>query len=97
GSTLGLADLNKAETGEARFTDYPRIWWHAREGAIFPNKEDIARATGADIRAMEEGIPVGQRPPKPEDVVIDIESNGSSHHNPSNYVDTFDIIQETRV
>ncbi|EKC8296481.1 type III secretion system effector NleA [Escherichia coli] len=97
GSTLGLADLNKAETGEARFTDYPRIWWHAREGAIFPNKEDIARATGADIRAMEEGIPVGQRHPKPEDVVIDIESNGSSHHNPSNYVDTFDIIQETRV
>ena len=50
GTTLGLADLNKAETGEGRFTDYPRIWWHAREGAIFPNKEDIARATGADIR-----------------------------------------------
>ncbi|MDA6613132.1 type III secretion system effector NleA [Escherichia coli] len=97
GTTLGLADLNKAETGEARFTDYPRIWWHAREGAIFPNKEDIARATGTDIRAMEEGIPVGQRHPKPEDVVIDIESNGSPHHNPSNYVDTFDIIQETRV
>ncbi|EHA9086501.1 type III secretion system effector NleA [Escherichia coli] len=97
GTTLGLADLNKAETGEGRFTDYPRIWWHAREGAIFPNKEDIARATGADIRAMEEGIPVGQRHPNPEDVVIDIESNGSPHHNPSNYVDTFDIIQETRV
>ncbi|EFN9791136.1 hypothetical protein [Escherichia coli] len=97
GTTLGLADLNKAETGEARFTDYPRIWWHAREGAIFPNKEDIARATGTDIRAMEEGIPVGQRHPKPEDVVIDIESNDSPHHNPSNYVDTFDIIQETRV
>ncbi|EFH7622085.1 TPA: type III secretion system effector NleA [Escherichia coli] len=97
GTTLGLADLNKAEFGEARFTDYPRIWWHAREGAIFPNKEDIARATGADIRAMEEGIPVGQRHPNPEDVVIDIESNGSPHHNPSNYVDTFDIIQETRV
>ncbi|EHY6436696.1 type III secretion system effector NleA [Escherichia coli] len=97
GTTLGLADLNKAETGEARFTDYPRIWWHAREGAIFPNKEDIARATGTDIRAMEEGIPVGQRHPKPEDVVIDIESNGSPHHNPSNYVNTFDIIQETRV
>ncbi|EEU4008876.1 hypothetical protein E8G90_005278, partial [Escherichia coli] len=75
GTTLGLADLNKAETGEGRFTDYPRIWWHAREGAIFPNKEDIARATGADIRAMEEGIPVGQRHPNPEDVVIDIESN----------------------
>ncbi|EGJ7492983.1 type III secretion system effector NleA, partial [Escherichia coli] len=89
GTTLGLADLNKAEFGEARFTDYPRIWWHAREGAIFPNKEDIARATGADIRAMEEGIPVGQRHPNPEDVVIDIESNGSPHHNPSNYVDTF--------
>ena len=97
GTTLGLADLNKAEFGVARFTDYPRIWWHAREGAIFPNKEDIARATGADIRAMEEGIPVGQRHPNPEDVVIDIESNGSPHHNPSNYVDTFDIIQETRV
>ncbi|EHX7964452.1 hypothetical protein K3226_004756 [Escherichia coli] len=97
GTTLGLADLNKAETGEARFTDYPRIWWHAREGAIFPNKEDIARATGTDIRAMEEGIPVGQRHPKPEDVVIDIESNDSPYHNPSNYVDTFDIIQETRV
>lgn len=97
GTTLGLADLNKAETGEARFTDYPRIWWHAREGAIFPNKEDIARATGTDIRAMEEGIPVGQRHPKPEDVVIDIESNDSPHHNPSNYVDTFGIIQETRV
>ncbi|EFM6617020.1 TPA: type III secretion system effector NleA [Escherichia coli] len=97
GTTLGLADLNKAEFGEARFTDYPRIWWHAREGAIFPNKEDIARATGADIRAMEEGIPVGQRHPNPEDVVIDIESNGSPHHHPSNYVDTFDIIQETRV
>ncbi|EER2026065.1 type III secretion system effector NleA [Escherichia coli] len=97
GTTLGLADLNKAEFGVARFTDYPRIWWHAREGAIFPNKEDIARATGADIRAMEEGIPVGQRHPNLEDVVIDIESNGSPHHNPSNYADTFDIIQETRV
>ncbi|ENE7928074.1 type III secretion system effector NleA [Escherichia coli] len=97
GTTLGLADLNKAEFGVARFTDYPRIWWHAREGAIFPNKEDIARATGADIQAMEEGIPVGQRHPKPEDVVIDIESNDSPHHNPSNYVDTFNIIQETRV
>ena len=97
GTTLGLADLNKAEFGEARFTDYPRIWWHAREGAIFPNKEDIARATGADIRAMEEGIPVGQRHPNPEDVVIDIESNGLPHHNPSNHVDIFDIIQETRV
>ncbi|MGP6263966.1 type III secretion system effector NleA [Escherichia coli] len=97
GATLGLADLNKAEFGVARFTDYPRIWWHAREGAIFPNKEDIARATGADIRAMEEGIPVGQRHPNPEDVVIDIESNGLPHHNPSNHVDIFDIIQETRV
>ncbi|HBA1889527.1 type III secretion system effector NleA, partial [Escherichia coli] len=75
GATLGAADLNKAEYDKARFTDYPRIWWHAREGAIFPNKEDIARATGADIRAMEEGIPVGQRHPNPEDVVIDIESN----------------------
>ncbi|EEW1539998.1 TPA: type III secretion system effector NleA [Escherichia coli] len=95
GTTLGLADLNKAETGEARFTDYPRIWWHAREGAIFPNKEDIARATGADIRAMEEGVPVGQSHPHPEDVVIDIES--SPHNNPSNYVDTVDIIRETRV
>ncbi|HEL8547156.1 TPA: type III secretion system effector NleA [Escherichia coli] len=97
GATLGLADLNKAEFGVARFTDYPRIWWHAREGAIFPNKEDIARATGADIRAMEEGVPVGQRHPNPEDVVIDIESNGLPHHNPSNHVDIFDIIQETRV
>ncbi|EGM7499586.1 type III secretion system effector NleA [Escherichia coli] len=95
GTTLGLADLNKAETGEARFTDYPRIWWHAREGAIFPNKEDIARATGADIRAMEEGVPVDHRHPHPEDVVIDIES--SPHNNPSNYVDTVDIIRETRV
>ena len=97
GATLGLADLNKAEFGVARFTDYPRIWWHAREGAIFPNKEDIARATGADIRGMEEGVPVGQRHPNPEDVVIDIESNGLPHHNPSNHVDIFDIIQETRV
>ncbi|WP_338930004.1 type III secretion system effector NleA [Escherichia coli] len=97
GATLGLADLNKAEFGVARFTDYPRIWWHAREGAIFPNKEDIARATGADIRAMEEGVPVGQRHPNPEDVVIDIESNGLPHHNPSNHVDIVDIIQETRV
>ncbi|HAY0237173.1 TPA: type III secretion system effector NleA [Escherichia coli] len=97
GATLGLADLNKAEFGVARFTDYPRIWWHAREGAIFPNKEDIARATGADIRAMEEGVPVGQRHLNPEDVVIDIESNGLPHHNPSNHVDIFDIIQETRV
>lgn len=97
GATLGAADLNKAEYDKARFTDYPRIWWHAREGAIFPNKEDIARATGADIRAMEEGIPVGQRHPNPEDVVIDIESNGLPHHNPSNHVDIFDIIQETRV
>ncbi|EFJ1799772.1 NADPH-dependent L-lysine N(6)-monooxygenase MbtG [Escherichia coli] len=97
GTTLGLADLNKAETGEARFTDYPRIWWHAREGAIFPNKADIEHATGADIRAMEEGVPVGQRHPNPADVVIDIESNSLPHHNPSNYVDTFDIIQETRV
>ncbi|EEV9945496.1 type III secretion system effector NleA [Escherichia coli] len=94
GATLGLADLNKAEFGVARFTDYPRIWWHAREGAIFPNKEDIARATGADIRAMEEGVPVGQRHPNPEDVVIDIESNDLPHHNPLNHVD---IIQETRV
>ncbi|WP_231436348.1 type III secretion system effector NleA [Escherichia coli] len=97
GATLGAADLNKAEFEVARFTDYPRIWWHAREGAIFPNKEDIEHATGADIRAMEEGIPVGQRHPNPEDVVIDIESNGLPHHNPSNHVDTFDIIQETRV
>ncbi|WP_235256355.1 hypothetical protein [Escherichia coli] len=97
GATLGAADLNKAEYDKARFTDYPRIWWHAREGAIFPNKADIEHATGADIRAMEEGVPVGQRHPNPEDVVIDIESNDSPHHNPSNYVDTFDIIQETRV
>ncbi len=97
GTTLGLADLNKAEFGVARFTDYPRIWWHAREGAIFPNKADIEHATGADIRAMEEGVPVGQRHPNPEDVVIDIESNGLPHHNPSNHVDIFDIIQETRV
>ncbi|ENU1417759.1 type III secretion system effector NleA, partial [Escherichia coli] len=97
GTTLGLADLNKAEFGEARFTDYPRIWWHAREGAIFPNKADIEHATGADIRAMEEGVSVGQRHPNPEDVVINIESNNSPHHNPSNYVDTVDIIQETRV
>ncbi|HFO5082956.1 TPA: type III secretion system effector NleA, partial [Escherichia coli] len=96
GTTLGLADLNKAEFGEARFTDYPRIWWHAREGAIFPNKADIEHATGADIRAMEEGVSVGQRHPNPEDVVINIESNNSPHHNPSNYVDTVDIIQETR-
>ncbi|WNU59768.1 type III secretion system effector NleA [Escherichia coli] len=97
GATLGAADLNKAEYDKARFTDYPRIWWHAREGAIFPNKEDIARATGADIRAMEEGIPVGQRHPNPEDVVIDIESNDLPHHNPLNHVDIVDIIQETRV
>ena len=97
GTTLGLADLNKAETGEARFTDYPRIWWHAREGAIFPNKEDIARATGADIRAMEEGVPVGQSHPRPEDVVINIDSNDLPHHNPLNHVDIVDIIQETRV
>ncbi|EIN7477052.1 type III secretion system effector NleA [Escherichia coli] len=97
GATLGAADLNKAEFEVARFTDYPRIWWHAREGAIFPNKADIEHATGADIRAMEEGIPVGQRHPNPEDVVIDIESNGLPHHNPSNHVDIFDIIQETRV
>ncbi|HGU0921888.1 TPA: hypothetical protein ACM6Y0_005107, partial [Escherichia coli] len=61
GATLGAADLNKAEYDKARFTDYPRIWWHAREGAIFPNKADIEHATGADIRAMEEGVPVGQR------------------------------------
>lgn len=97
GATLGAADLNKAEYDKARFTDYPRIWWHAREGAIFPNKEDIARATGADIRAMEEGVPVGQRHPNPEDVVIDIESNDLPHHNPLNHVDIVDIIQETRV
>ncbi|EJF8285850.1 type III secretion system effector NleA, partial [Escherichia coli] len=97
GATLGATDLNKAEFEVARFTDYPRIWWHAREGAIFPNKADIEHATGADIRAMEEGIPVGQRHPNPEDVVIDIESNGLPHHNPSNHVDIFDIIQETRV
>ncbi|EKI1525282.1 hypothetical protein PCD61_004987 [Escherichia coli] len=97
GATLGAVDLNKAEYDKARFTDYPRIWWHAREGAIFPNKADIEHATGADIRAMEEGVPVGQRHPNPEDVVIDIESNDSPHHNPSNYVDTFNIIQETRV
>ncbi|ENE3240755.1 hypothetical protein ABNA10_004861, partial [Escherichia coli] len=65
--------------------------------AIFPNKADIEHATGADIRAMEEGVSVGQRHPNPEDVVINIESNNSPHHNPSNYVDTVDIIQETRV
>ncbi|EES9761618.1 NADPH-dependent L-lysine N(6)-monooxygenase MbtG, partial [Escherichia coli] len=82
GATLGAADLNKAEYDKARFTDYPRIWWHAREGAIFPNKADIEHATGADIRAMEEGVPVGQRHPNPEDVVIDIESNDLPHHNP---------------
>ncbi|ENQ0044833.1 type III secretion system effector NleA [Escherichia coli] len=97
GATLGAADLNKAEYDKARFTDYPRIWWHAREGAIFPNKADIEHATGADIRAMEEGVPVGQRHPNPEDVVIDIESNDLPHHNPLNHVDIFDIIQETRV
>lgn len=97
GATLGAADLNKAEFEVARFTDYPRIWWHAREGAIFPNKEDIARATGADIRAMEEGVPVGQSHPRPEDVVINIESNDLPHHNPLNHVDIVDIIQETRV
>ncbi|EEU9670201.1 NADPH-dependent L-lysine N(6)-monooxygenase MbtG, partial [Escherichia coli] len=79
GATLGAADLNKAEYDKARFTDYPRIWWHAREGAIFPNKADIEHATGADIRAMEEGVPVGQRHPNPEDVVIDIESNDLPH------------------
>ncbi|EON2344738.1 hypothetical protein ACLIY6_005336, partial [Escherichia coli] len=82
GATLGAADLNKAEYDKARFTDYPRIWWHAREGAIFPNKADIEHATGADIRAMEEGVPVGQRHPNPEEVVIDIESNDLPHHNP---------------
>ncbi|EET2798052.1 NADPH-dependent L-lysine N(6)-monooxygenase MbtG, partial [Escherichia coli] len=87
GATLGAADLNKAEYDKARFTDYPRIWWHAREGAIFPNKADIEHATGADIRAMEEGVPVGQRHPNPEDVVIDIESNDLPHHNPLNHVD----------
>ncbi|EES0142136.1 type III secretion system effector NleA [Escherichia coli] len=97
GATLGAADLNKAEYDKARFTDYPRIWWHAREGAIFPNKADIEHATGADIRAMEEGVPVGQRHPNPEDVVIDIESSDLPHHNPLNHVDIFDIIQETRV
>ncbi|EMM4269446.1 hypothetical protein WAC88_004890 [Escherichia coli] len=97
GATLGAADLNKAEYDKARFTDYPRIWWHAREGAIFPNKADIEHATGADIRAMEEGVPVGQRHPNPEEVVIDIESNDLPHHNPLNHVDIFDIIQETRV
>ncbi|EHL1965162.1 hypothetical protein K2827_005058 [Escherichia coli] len=97
GATLGAADLNKAEYDKARFTDYPRIWWHAREGAIFPNKADIEHATGADIRAMEEGVPVGQRHPNSEDVVIDIESNDLPHHNPLNHVDIFDIIQETRV
>ncbi|EFJ6337747.1 NADPH-dependent L-lysine N(6)-monooxygenase MbtG [Escherichia coli] len=97
GATLGATDLNKAEYDKARFTDYPRIWWHAREGAIFPNKADIEHATGADIRAMEEGVPVGQRHPNPEDVVIDIESNDLPHHNPLNHVDIFDIIQETRV
>ncbi|ENB4893385.1 hypothetical protein ACGLQ7_001813 [Escherichia albertii] len=97
GATLGAADLNKAEYDKARFTDYPRIWWHAREGAIFPNKADIEHATGADIRAMEEGVPVGQQHPNPEDVVIDIESNDLPHHNPLNHVDIVDIIQETRV
>ncbi|HBI7586350.1 TPA: hypothetical protein K8150_004845, partial [Escherichia coli] len=93
GATLGAADLNKAEYDKARFTDYPRIWWHAREGAIFPNKADIEHATGADIRAMEEGVPVGQQHPNPEDVVIDIESNDLPHHNPLNHVDIVDIIQ----
>nr|AAQ75736.1 type III secretion system effector [Citrobacter rodentium] len=97
GATFGAADLNKAEFDKVRFTDYPRIWFHAREGALFPNKQDIARVTGADIKAMEEGVPVGHQHPKPEDVVIDIEGGNSPHHNPSNYVDTFGIIQETRV
>ncbi|EGE0303228.1 type III secretion system effector NleA, partial [Escherichia albertii] len=94
GATLGAADLNKAEYDKARFTDYPRIWWHAREGAIFPNKADIEHATGADIRAMEEGVPVGHRHPKPEDVAINVEGINSQHHNPLNHVDIVDIIQE---
>ncbi|EJS1738529.1 TPA: type III secretion system effector NleA [Escherichia albertii] len=97
GATLGAADLNKAEYDKARFTDYPRIWWHAREGAIFPNKADIEHATGADIRAMEEGVPVGHRHPKPEDVAINVEGINSQHHNPLNHVDIVDIIQETRI
>ncbi|WDB77299.1 type III secretion system effector NleA [Escherichia albertii] len=97
GATLGAADLNKAEYDKARFTDYPRIWWHAREGAIFPNKADIEHATGADIRAMEEGVPAGHRHPKPEDVAINVEGINSQHHNPLNHVDIVDIIQETRI
>lgn len=97
GATLGAVDLNKAEYDKARLTDYPRIWWHAREGALFPNKADIEHATGADIRAMEEGVSVGHRHPNPEDVVVNIEDNNIPHHNPSNYIDIIDIIKETRV
>ncbi|EFO0970120.1 hypothetical protein DX016_19550 [Escherichia albertii] len=99
GATFGAADLNKAEYDKARFTDYPRIWWHAREGALFPNKADIERATGADIRAMEEGVPVGQHHPRPDDVVIDVEGTNTPHNTPANHVDIVDIINEyeTRV
>ncbi len=99
GATFGAADLNKAEYDKARFTDYPRIWWHAREGALFPNKADIERATGADIRAMEEGVPVGQHHPRPDDVVIDVEGTNPPHNTPANHVDIVDIINEyeTRV
>ncbi|HHX9752148.1 TPA: hypothetical protein ACVTEX_004863, partial [Salmonella enterica subsp. salamae] len=43
GSTLGLADLNRAEFNEVRFTDYPRVWWHACEDAIFPKQTDIEK------------------------------------------------------
>ncbi len=70
-----------------------------REGALFPNKADIERATGADIRAMEEGVPVGQHHPRPDDVVIDVEGTNTPHNTPANHVDIVDIINEyeTRV
>ncbi|EBA2750208.1 hypothetical protein OP554_003950 [Salmonella enterica] len=97
GSTLGLADLNKAEFSEARFTDYPRVWWHACEGAMFPKQSDIERSLGLDLVAMEEGRSLERAGRTGNDEVrIEVEESSSTPPLPD-YVDILDILQETRV
>ncbi|ECF5974181.1 hypothetical protein FNI63_23070 [Salmonella enterica subsp. salamae] len=97
GSTLGLADLNKAEFSEVRFTDYPRIWWHAGEGALFPKQSDIEISLGLDLVAMEEGRSL-ERAGRTgsSEVRIEVEESSATPPLPE-YVDILDILQETRV
>jgi len=97
GSTLGLADLNKAELNEVRFTDYPRIWWHACEGEIFPKQIDVERALGLDVIAMEEGRNENRiSGTENDDVRIDMNEPSSTPH-PAELFDILDFLQETRV